>query len=184
MNNSKKLLLHICCAPCLIYPYKKLKEIFPDFTGYFYNPNIYPDNEHEKRLQAVKNYSDAYSLSVIYDNDNNLSLFSKDNLSFEFQDELRCEHCYSIRLIHTANFAFNNNFTHFTTTLLFSIYQKHELIKKIAIEQAKKYGLIFLYEDFRSGWKEANEFSRKIGMYRQKYCGCISSLHGVLSKVK
>jgi predicted adenine nucleotide alpha hydrolase (AANH) superfamily ATPase len=90
-------------------------------------------------------------------------------------DELRCSICYRIRLSAAADYAKSEGYDAFTTTLLVSPYQKHEILREIGEAVASECGIPFVYKDFRSGWKESVEISRKLGLYRQKYCGCIYS---------
>lgn len=87
----------------------------------------------------------------------------------------RCSHCYDCRLEETARHASENGFTAFSTTLLISPYQNHELIISTAEQKAKKYGVEFLYRDFRPNFREGQRRAREKGLYMQKYCGCIFS---------
>ncbi|MBI5416737.1 epoxyqueuosine reductase QueH [Candidatus Poribacteria bacterium] len=177
IDSNEKLLMHVCCAPCLIYPIQRVSgnKKFSQITGYFFNPNIYPDSEYDLRLKTVQNYSSDNNINMIYNHDYNRDDFCKTNLGLKDESNKRCEYCYRLRIQSTAQYACKNKYTHFSTTLLFSIYQKHDIIISIAKEEEEKTGVAFYYEDFRPGWKHAVEYSRKIGMYRQKYCGCITS---------
>lgn len=167
-----KLLLHICCAPCLIYPLKVLKQDQHDITGCFYNPNIHPCTEYQKRLHALEDYAQRQNLEVlrpaVYDMEDFLR-------SVVFREADRCHACYYLRLRYAAQIASSQSFDAFTTTLLYSKYQKHELIKSVAESLAKEYGVSFYYHDFRAGWSEGVRISRETGIYRQSYCGCIYS---------
>jgi hypothetical protein len=167
-----KLLLHICCAPCLIYPLKKLRQDNHELTGCFYNPNIHPCSEYQKRLHAVEDYAKQQGLAVLWPEGYDMETFLR---SVVFREADRCHACYSLRLRHTAQMAGEQAFDGFTTTLLYSRYQKHEWIKSIAESLAKEYGVPFYYQDFRAGWSEGIRSSREAGMYRQAYCGCIYS---------
>ncbi len=92
-----------------------------------------------------------------------------------YRESQRCRICYYQRLSYTAAFARQNGFVAFSTTLLYSVYQKHEIIRQIGREVADEAGIPFHYQDFRNGWREGVEISRKMDLYRQKYCGCIYS---------
>jgi epoxyqueuosine reductase len=166
------LLLHICCAPCTIYPYRILREKGASILGLYFNPNIHPYTEFAKRRDTLKQYADSCGLDVFFPNDYPMEEFLKGVVSLE---EDRCSFCYHQRLKYAAVFAKTNNMDAFSTTLLYSIYQKHDLIRQIAEGLASEHGVPFYYEDFRKGWKEGIEISRESGLYRQKYCGCIFS---------
>ena len=92
-----------------------------------------------------------------------------------FREEKRCLYCYHDRLLATAQVAKRGNFSHFTTTLLYSKHQKHEIIREMGESLGRKYGVKFFYQDFREGWKEGIQCSLELGLYRQQYCGCIYS---------
>jgi len=167
-----KLLLHICCAPCLIYPLRILKQDNHELKGCFYNPNIHPSSEYQKRLHAVEDYAKQQGLEVLWPEGYDMETFLR---SVVFREANRCHACYSLRLRHTAQIASSQAFDGFTTTLLYSRYQQHESIKRIAESLAQEYGVLFYYQDFRVGWPEGVRRSREAGMYRQSYCGCIYS---------
>jgi epoxyqueuosine reductase len=166
------LLLHICCANCAIYPFQKLDEAGIETVGYFFNPNIHPYQEYEKRLEALKQYSEKVGMEVIYRDEYLLEEFLR-NVSHRVEE--RCGYCYSIRLKAAAEEAKKRGFDHFSTTLLQSTYQKHDLIKETGERVAAKVGIPFFYEDFRTGWRTGVEISKAMGLYRQQYCGCIYS---------
>ncbi len=167
-----KILLHICCANCAITPLERLKENGNEVTGYFFNPNIHPFQEYQKRLDTLKQYSEKVGLNVIYRDEYLLEEFLK-NVSHRV--EKRCSYCYSVRLESTAREAKKNAFDGFSTTLLQSAHQNHALIKETGELMAQKIGIPFYYEDFREGWKRGVEVSKAMGLYRQQYCGCIYS---------
>ena len=167
-----KLLLHICCAPCSIYPVKVLKEMGMDIMGFFYRYNIHPFQECMKREETLKQYSESIGLKVIYQADYKIEKFLQ---SIVFREKERCRYCYYDRLKATALVAKKGKFEGFTTTLLYSKFQNHELIRQTGEALAKEYGLKFFYHDFREGWKLGIEESKRLKMYRQQYCGCIYS---------
>ncbi len=171
----KRVLLHICCADCAIYPLNKLREEKIEVTGFWYNPNIHPYTEYQKRLMTLGYYTQRASLPLIYKDEYDLEGWLK-NLDVRYQmSDIRCERCYRMRLKETVKIAKENKFDSFTTTLLYSKHQKHDLIKEICQSLADKNGLEFYCRDFREGWKEGIEISKKMGLYRQNYCGCIFS---------
>ena len=167
-----KIFLHICCAPCTIYPYYRLREEGMKPTGFFYNPNIHPYTEYRKRLDTVKDFSLRSGLDVVYRDGYDLDEFLG---RVAGKGDRRCEHCYRMRLDAAAMAARERGFTLFTSSLLYSKFQKHETIKSIALETATERGLEFYYEDFRQGWREGIMESKALGLYRQQYCGCIYS---------
>ncbi|MBO8159936.1 epoxyqueuosine reductase QueH [Thermosyntropha sp.] len=167
-----KVLLHICCGPCAIYPVSTLREHGYDLMGYFYNPNIHPYTEYLKRKEALEQFAELVQLKVIYDKKYDLKEFLQ---SISYRETKRCLICYKMRLEAAAHIAKKGKFDYFTTTLLVSRYQKHNLIVEIGEEAGKKYGIPFLYQDFREGFKEGIEISKNMGLYRQQYCGCIYS---------
>ena len=167
-----KLLLHTCCAPCTTYPVKVLKEMDMDIMGFFYRYNIHPFQECVKREETLKQYSESIGLKVIYQPDYKIEKFLQ---SIVFREKERCRYCYYDRLKATALVAKKGKFEGFTTTLLYSKFQNHELIRQTGEALAKNYGLKFFYHDFREGWKFGIEESKRLKMYRQQYCGCIYS---------
>jgi len=167
-----KVLLHICCANCAIYPLERLGEEKAEVIGFFFNPNIQPYQEYQKRLETLKHYSERTGLRMLYRDEYLLEEFLK-NVSHRVEE--RCRYCYTTRLEATAQEAKKNGFDQFSTTLLQSTYQNHDLIKETGERVAEEVGIPFYYEDFRPGWKKGVEVSKAMGLYRQQYCGCIYS---------
>jgi len=167
-----KALIHCCCANCLIYPLKVLREEGWEVMGFFYNPNIHPYQEYQRRLEAVREYEKKAAIQVIYRDEYKLEEFLR---GVVFREEDRCRFCYHLRLEATAQVAKRVKFDAFTTTLLYSKQQNHELIKAVGEAVGKEQGVQFLYRDFRDGWKQGIEESKALGLYRQGYCGCIYS---------
>ncbi len=166
-----KLLLHICCAPCTIVPHRILREKGMSLLGLYFNPNIHPYTEYVRRGDTLKQYAEGAGLEVCFA-EYPMEEFLR---GVAFHEADRCGICYRQRLTYAAAFAKEKRFDCFSTTLLYSIYQKHELIRQIAEGLESEYGIAFHYEDFRKGWREGVEKSREAGLYRQKYCGCIYS---------
>lgn len=167
-----KALIHCCCANCLIYPLKVLQQEGWEVMGFFYNPNIHPYQEYQRRLEAVREYERQAAIQVIYRDEYSLEEFLR---GVAFREDERCRFCYHLRLEATAQVAKHGKFAAFTTTLLHSRHQNHELITAIGETVGKEQGVQFLSQDFRGGWKEGIEASKALGLYRQQYCGCIYS---------
>ncbi len=183
-----KLLLHTCCAPCLEYPYQSLTKDKIDFEAYFYNPNIQPSWEYARRKRTLQQFAEILPIKIHF-SDPSDDMIRLNTLSFEtkwssFPQEERCKTCYKIRLERTAQYAKENGFEAFTSTLLGSIYQNHELLCEIGSEAAKKNKIAFYARDFREGFRIGQNLARQQGLYRQKFCGCICSLNQSALKAK
>ncbi|MFH0948232.1 MAG: epoxyqueuosine reductase QueH [Elusimicrobiota bacterium] len=176
----KTLLLHNCCGPCGFSTTKFLNDGF-NIKYYWYNPNIQPLSEYEKRLNVAKK---LFSLVVDeYNSEQWLSGISVRGGSadlcggkdFAEKNYKRCAECYRLRLTKTAQKSKELKTDFFSTTLLISPYQYHEILKKTGEEVAKEVGANFYYYDGRRDfYKNLNEF-KKLGLYTQKYCGCLFS---------
>ncbi len=175
-----KILLHICCGPCAIYPVRILREEDFEVEGFFYNPNIHPYSEYIRRNEAAIAAGERLGLEVIhyrYDFENFLAEMSRCS-SREEQHRL----CWRIRLEETAKAAVRMGIGNFTTTLLSSPYQDIEEIKKLGDAIAAKEGLQFLSRNFRRGFAESHKISREWQLYHQNYCGCIYSEKEAIDK--
>ena len=166
------VLLHICCGPCAIYPLGVLQEKGIKVRGYFYNPNIHPYREFWKRLEAVEQLASRRNLPVEYHREYGLREYLRQVI---FNEEKRCEFCYDMRLREVVAQAMKMRADAFSTTLLYSRYQNHELIRRQAEELAAEHKIPFYYHDFRAGWQQGIDMSKEMGLYRQSYCGCIYS---------
>ncbi|MDP2939293.1 MAG: epoxyqueuosine reductase QueH [Candidatus Omnitrophota bacterium] len=168
-----KLLLHICCGPCLIYPLENLRSKGFEVSGIFYNPNIHGYIEYANRKKAVEEISRIKDLNTVYA-EYDLQNYFRAIVGNEEKNK-RCPICWNLRLKRVAKFAQENNFEYFSTTLLVSPYQDIEIIKKIGDDIEKNYKIKFYFEDFRPGFKTAHDEAKKLGLYCQKYCGCVYS---------
>jgi len=173
-----KLLLHICCGPCALYPVRELLDKkFDKITGFYYNPNIHPPSEYKRRKDALEAASAKIGFEVIYPpykmEEYFRKIFCRDAVCCTPAE--RCSLCWELRLSETASFAKTNGFDAFTTTLLISPYQDHEKVKKIGEKIAREKGIQFYYQDFRPGFRDGQEQAKKENLYRQKYCGCVFS---------
>ena len=168
-----KLLLHTCCAPCSVYCIDSLRKEEIEPTVYWFNPNIHPYMEYKSRRDCLKEYTKNINVKAIFEENYGLDEFCK-NVIGDLQN--RClNYCYKVRLEQTAKYAKEHGYTHFSTTLLVSPYQNHEGLIKVANEMAEKYNVEFLYRDFRVGFREGQAKARELGLYMQKYCGCVFS---------
>jgi len=167
-----RLLLHICCGPCAVYPVKELRSAGIEVTGFFFNHNIHPYTEYRLRRDAVKSYAELVELEVIYRDEYRLEEFLANVAS---QPASRCGYCYRSRLEEAAKSAAELGFSCYSSTLLYSKYQNQDLIRQYGEELGERYGVRFYYDDFRRGWQEGIDLSKEMGLYRQKYCGCIYS---------
>ncbi|MEW6070544.1 MAG: epoxyqueuosine reductase QueH [Candidatus Thermoplasmatota archaeon] len=166
-----KILVHICCAPCFTYVHKKLKDEGNVIVGFWYNPNIHPFTEYRARLESLLKYQDLENIEIICKDEYLL----RDFLRGQLNAEDRCKFCYEHRLRECAKAAKENKFEAFTTTLLESPFQKHELIKEVGEKIGKEFGIKFYYEDFREGHEEGKKIASALALYRQRYCGCVFS---------
>jgi predicted adenine nucleotide alpha hydrolase (AANH) superfamily ATPase len=151
---------------------KFLREQNLDVMGYFYRNNIHPYTECLKRQETLESYAKQIDLRVIYQEGYDLNGFIRNVV---FRESNRCSYCYHERLRATALVAKHGKFDYFSTTLLYSKFQKHNTIRSIGESVSSNVGVPFYYHDFRVGWKNGIEESKRIGLYRQQYCGCIYS---------
>lgn len=167
-----KLMLHICCGPCALFPLRMLRATGHEVTGLFYNHNIHPYQEYAHRRDTAQEMAKQEQLPLIIRDEYDLEVFLA-NVANE--PEQRCTYCYASRLQATAQIAAQQGFDGFSATLLYSRYQKHDDIRKLGEQIGRDHGINFHYEDFRSGWQEGIRLSKEMGLYRQQYCGCIYS---------
>lgn len=168
-----KILLHTCCGPCVIYPLEVLRQDGFEVEAYFYNPNIYPEEEFLRRKSAFLVLANSQELTA------HIPAYKEseyNNAITSSEGPERCCDCWRLRLLKTAEFARLNNFPAFTTALLISPYQDIKAIKNIGQRIAQEAGVDFLFRDFRCGFRQAHNKARALGMYTQKYCGCRYSL--------
>ena len=170
-----KLLLHACCAPCSIQCVEVLSAEGIQPALFWYNPNIHPYTEYRSRLDALCKFSGDRDLALVIEDEYGLQPFLKAVSVVDAEEGRRCIICYRLRLEKTALFAAENGYDAFSTSLLISPYQNHELIKTIGEEIAAAQGLKFLYRDFRPLFRKGQNQAREAGYYMQKYCGCIFS---------
>jgi len=168
-----KILMHTCCAPCSIYCIDALRAENIEPELFWYNPNIHPYIEYKTRRDCLKDYAKRVDVKLILQEEYGLDEFCQ-NVANDITN--RCvNYCYPKRIGETAKFAKDHGYEAFTTTLLVSPYQKHEELQKVCARAADYYGIEFLYRDFRVGFRAGQAKARELGLYMQKYCGCVFS---------
>ncbi len=168
-----RVLMHICCAPCAEFPVMLMRDEGYKIDALYYNPNIHPLAEWQKRLDNVKKYAEMKNLQVFIDESFMEDKWRKHPSNIKQQ---HCAMCYFMRMDFAAKFAAERNYSAFTTSLLVSPYQNHEKLHESARRAAKRYNVRYLECDFRDGFRLGQEMAREDGLYCQKYCGCIFSL--------
>jgi predicted adenine nucleotide alpha hydrolase (AANH) superfamily ATPase len=185
-----KLLLHACCAPCSVACVESLAEEGERPVLFWYNPNIHPWTEYKNRRDCLRSFAGERGLELETEDEYGLRSFIRG--IYPFIDRKageedpadpdaggtspgRCAFCYRLRLERTAQKAGREGFNAFSTTLLISPYQNHGLIRALGEELAGRYGVVFLYRDFRPRFREGRGKAGELGLYLQKYCGCIFS---------
>ena len=195
------LLLHTCCAPCSVYCIKALRAEKIEPTLFWYNPNIHPYSEYQARRDCLKEYAKNKQVKLILEDAYGLDDFvcgvlsqfpessaptasaksvstKPNNTASSFQQLMleRCQiFCYPKRLRKVFEYAKKSGYDTVSTTLLYSIYQQHDIIKDLMEHLSREFQIDFLYRDFREGWREGQDEARRAGLYMQKYCGCIFS---------
>ncbi len=181
LDKRPKLLLHVCCGPCSSYVLEYLNEFF-DITIFYYNPNISPKDEYDKRvLEVLRLLKEApFGKNVKFVNWK-YDVESFVNISKGLEDEKeggkRCKKCYNLRLSETVKYAKDNNYDYFTTTLSISPYKDANSLNLIGKHLSEKYDVPYLFSDFKkkNGYKRSIELSYEYNLYRQDFCGCIYS---------
>lgn len=183
----KKLLMHVCCAPCFAYIEKDLSENGflidgkyekVDYTAFFYNPNIHPKVEYERRKKTFEEFCTLRNVKNVVIDEYDLKGYVKYVVENVGKDKIygsRCEYCYYMRLKGAFKYAKENNFDMVSTTLTISPYQNHELIKRVGKRLEEEYQVKFVYVDYKEHFREGQKMAREYGLYMQKYCGCVFS---------
>ena len=166
------VLVHICCAPCLLAVLDAIRTAGHQVRGFFYNPNIQPLIEFRRRLKAVQVLNEALRLPIDYDETYDLDAFLSGAVNAGAR---RCEACYRDRLTRAARQAKRAACDAFTTTLLASTHQKHEWLRRIGEDVAQGEGVPFLYRDWRALAEPAHREAKRRQLYLQAYCGCVYS---------
>lgn len=192
VEKRPKLLLHSCCGPCSSYVLEYLAQFF-QITVFYYNPNIYPPEEYQRRLSELKNLYTRFppvlnNAVKVFEADYNPEEFysavgTRENpeLAKEAEKGERCRRCYRLRLEHSYKYACENHFDYFCTTLSISPFKDAQKINEegaALCANAPENSPVWLYSDFKKkgGFKRSLELSHEYDLYRQEYCGCIFSL--------
>ena len=168
----EKTLLHCCCAPCSVSCIQTLRAEGIEPVGLWYNPNIHPYQEYKARRDTLMAYAPTIGMELIVLEEYGLRDFVR---IVSGDIDHRCGKCYEMRLDRVARYAAEHGFSSFTSTLFVSPYQNHELMRAVAEKAAEKYGVAFLYRDFRPGFRAGQAEAREKEFYMQKYCGCVFS---------
>lgn len=177
-TEKPKLLLHACCGPCSSYVLECLVSVF-DIKVCFYNPNIYPSDEYIRRKEELKRFLNQINIQNFVEISYNEKEYYEAVKGYEDLGErsIRCYYCYLFRMEKSVQFAKENGFDYFTTTLSISPYKNSSWINEIGESLEKKYQVKYLYSDFKkqNGYKRSLELSKEYNLYRQDYCGCVYS---------
>lgn len=173
MSAPARLLAHVCCGPCAIAPVERLQAQGVELVGVYYNPNIHPLQEYLRRRQGLVQVAVRMGFQTLYLDDE----YAPQDFfhTIHGREEQRCDACYALRLNRVAALAAQLGFPAFTSTLLYSKYQRHEAIRAAGERAAETHGVEFFYQDFREDWRRGIELSKEWGVYRQQYCGCLYS---------
>lgn len=177
---DSKILLHVCCGICGLEVIQRLKQDFNEVVLFFYNPNVQPNKEYQRRLAVVRQIAQSQKLKLIEGVCETARwLKAVKGLENEPEGGLRCPLCFEFRLAKTAETAEKSDCTWFATTLTVSPHKPAAIINAIGTKLAENYGLGFLAEDFKKkdGFKKTMAAAKKHNFYRQNYCGCLFSLN-------
>lgn len=185
----RKLLMHTCCAPCFVYIENDISENGitnnlgenekVDLTALWYNPNIQPKMEYERRKSTFSEFCAKVGCKYEIIDEYDLNAFVAyvvNNIGDNKEYITRCEYCYYIRLKKAFEYAKQNGYDMVSTTLSISPYQNQTLIKKVGQKLEIEYGVEFLYNDYTKNFREGQKMAKDLELYRQKYCGCIFSI--------
>ena len=169
-----EILVHTCCGPCATYVFQKLLKDGHRPMSFYYNPNIYPQREYNKRKEVAKEYLAELGVGWVegeYRPKDYLQAIGENT-----KQPGRCLKCYQLRLSQTAQEAKKGEFEAFSTTLLISPYQDQVKLREVGTKLSQKYKVKFYEENFRVGYRKSRGIAGQRGMYQQKYCGCKYSL--------
>ena len=168
----KSVLIHSCCAHCAAYAAQYWRRQGYEVSTLWYNPNIHPYMEHQRRLEAMKSLAQARNIPLIITEGYDIIDYFRQVVGHEAQ---RCQYCFKLRLSKTAETAHQMGFNAFTTTLLISPHQKHDLLREIGNKLAGEKDMPFLYVDLRKRYSDSRRMTKGLELYRQQYCGCVYS---------
>lgn len=178
-NNSKKILLHTCCAICSGYPIKHLRELGYEPIAYFFNPNVSPESEYQLRLSGQQKLCEALKCELIVEK-YEPELYADIMRGFENHEEgsVRCKRCFELRLLKTIQKAKELGIEHYTTSISISPHKNFNIVKEVGKFFSEYFDINFMDLDFKKqeGFLKTNQISRELGLYRQNYCGCEMSM--------
>lgn len=167
-----KVLVHACCAHCTAYTVEHFRQEGCDVSALWYNPNIHPYLEHQNRLAAMQALADNLSVPLIVTEGYDFVHYLR---AISGHEDARCNHCFRLRLQKTAETALAQGIPTFSTSLLISPHQDHELLKRMGEEIAAGAGVSFMYADLRKRYSDSRHITKPMELYRQQYCGCLYS---------
>ena len=168
----KSVLVHSCCAHCAAYTVDFWQQQGYEVSALWYNPNIHPYQEHQQRQGAMQSLAQEMNLRLIMVEGYDIIDYFRQVVGHESQ---RCQYCFRLRLLKTIETAQEMGFDAFTTTLLISPHQKHDLLQEIGNDLAKERDIDFLYADLRKHYSDSRRTTKPLNLYRQQYCGCVYS---------
>jgi predicted adenine nucleotide alpha hydrolase (AANH) superfamily ATPase len=168
----KSVLVHVCCAHCAAYTVAYWRQQGYDVSALWYNPNIHPYTEHQHRLESMKSLAQEISLPLLVAEGYDMIAYFRQVVGHEAE---RCRYCYELRLSQTMATARQHGFSAFTSTLLISPQQKHDIIRETGDRIAREQGIEFLYADLRKRYSDSRHLTKPLNLYRQQYCGCLYS---------
>ena len=171
-KHPMKSLIHTCCGPCLLPVARKLRADGREPAAYFYNPNIHPQAEHARRLEAFRGACAQLGIALLPPPEYEPRVFFR---AVTFREDERCRLCYRVRMFEAALATRDEGIAVFTTTLLVSPYQDQDRIREAGATAAEAAGVKFHFEDFRPLFAQVRELAEELGLYRQTYCGCLYS---------
>ncbi len=169
---TTKMFLHICCGPCACGTLPVWRARGVEVLGFYFNPNVHPFMEFKRRLEGVREVSSVTGTGLVVDASYDPQAWF---LAVSGEPGGRCRDCIEMRLERTACEAADRGCDIFSTTLSISPWQDHDAIKTCGLAAAERHGVEFAYEDLRGEYSGSRELSRRLGLYRQKYCGCLVS---------
>ena len=169
---TNSVLVHCCCAHCAAYTVGYWRQQGYEVSVLWYNPNVHPYMEHQHRLEAMESLAQEVDLPLIITEGYDVIDYFCQVVEYEPQ---RCQYCFRLRLLKTAETAHQRGFNAFTTTLLISPHQKHDLLREIGNKISKEKGIDFLYVDLRKRYSDSRHMTKLLNLHRQQYCGCVYS---------
>ncbi|MBI4284757.1 MAG: epoxyqueuosine reductase QueH [Chloroflexi bacterium] len=173
-TGSNSVLLHSCCAHCAAYTIDYWRKQGYEVICWWYNPNIHPFREHQSRLEAMQSLARNVDAPFLVADGYDMVTYFRQVAGHEADGD-RCQYCFRLRLARAAETARQMGIAAFTTTLLISPHQKHELVCQIGQEVAAATGIEFLYADLRKRYSDSRHITKPMDLYRQQYCGCLYS---------